>query len=235
MDETESIVIDFANRVSGQAITLFKVKFNDNRIIKRLALVSASISHTEYTVNANHSIVHTNLGALALITPRNSDITQLMTDVQAALISIGHAGATVTLNAAGKVQISCAVALSLVIGVNSVLPMLGFTIDAGPSTVLIADTIPLRCFPNAIYVQLDQGSKGIKSALSDSQKASFVIPVDRNQGNTVTRYVDFHGNQSVWFNDRISEMVIKLTDASGRLLLLEGFEFVLVLRAYCQC
>ena len=185
-------------------------------------------------MNANHSIVQTNLGAFPLTIPRNSDVNQLMTDVQAALIAIGHVGATVVLNAANKVTINCAVALSIVIGPNSVLPMLGFTVDQGISTVLTADTIALRCFPNAIYVQLDQGSKNVKSTLSDYQKASFVIPINRNNGNT-TQYIDFEGNQSVNFGDRINEMGIRLTDAQGRLLLLEGCECVFILRAFCQC
>jgi hypothetical protein len=234
MEEIESIVIDYNQRVSGNSISSFRVKFNDNRVIKRLALVQAAISHTEYSVNANHSIVQTNLGALALTIPRNSDVNQLMLDVQAALISIGHAGATVTLGAAGKVVINCPIALSITIGPSSVLPMLGFTVDSPSSTVLTADTIPLRCFTNAIYIQLDQGSKAVKTAVSEYQKASFVIPTNRTIGNT-TQYIDFEGNQSLYFGDRINELNIRLTDAQGRLLLLEGCECVLVLRAYCSC
>jgi hypothetical protein len=229
--ETLTIAVDFNNRVAGSSINDFTCRYSDNWHIKRLALVGAVISNKEYTIDARINTIQTNLGAAALQFPREYDIVALMALIQAELISIGHAGCVVSLNAAGKVQIACAVAMSIVVNQYSAFTRLGFTQSQGLATVLVADTTPLSNLLPAVYIQLSEGNKTVRMPTDNMLRCTYVVPIDRETSET--RFKDREGTQVAEVGNRIYDLQVKLLDGNGKSLALEGQQCLLILRAWC--
>lgn len=229
--ETLTIAVDFNNRISGSTINDFTCRFSDNWHIKRLALVGAMISNTEYTIDSRINSIQTNLGAAALQFPRQYDIVALMALIQAELISIGHAGCVVSLNSSGRVQIACAVAMSIIVNQYSAFTRLGFTQSQGPNVVLTANTIPLSNFLPAAYIQLSEGNKTVRMPSENMLRCTYVVPLDRK--TTVSKFEDREGTQVAEMGGRIYDLNVRLLDGNGVSLNLEGQQCLLLLRAWC--
>jgi hypothetical protein len=218
--ETLTIAVDFNNRVAGSSINDFTCRYSDNWHIKRLALVGAVISNKEYTIDARINTIQTNLGAAPLQFPREYDIVALMALIQAELISIGHAGCVVSLNA-----------MSIVVNQYSAFTRLGFTQSQGLGTVLVADTVPLSNLLPAIYIQLSEGNKTVRMPTDNMLRCTYVVPIDRETSET--RFKDREGTQVAEVGNRIYDLQVKLLDGNGKSLALEGQQCLLILRAWC--
>ena len=227
--DDETIVLDFNQREttkSQDSAERWTIRFRsaDQGVkLGKLGLYSAVIQNSRYNMRADS--ITTDLGTTLNIAPGDYDTTTLQTLVTNLLTGLGHLGVNVSYDSTtGKWTVQTGSNFDIILAAGSIWYVLGFTSNKTGATSYESD-VKYSVKPEVYLISLSHGSKTVRTA---QRQATFIINED--YGDDWTSFQDNELRQTVNIGAWIQELEIKITDAAGDPVSMNGGYACIVLK-----